>query len=112
VFGGLQANATHCLDSESVEELKTEFPIVILGKVISKVPIRSDAGDVKIKIKVLETLKGRIQNATLEGFAREWKGLEKPKYTVGATYAFGVDLKNDVSILKLQPQGCDLFLRE
>ena len=108
------ASANVCLNAESVEELKRDFPVVIVGKILKKTEVPNSNGFITMRIEVVRFLKGKAgprlyEDDTVERFAKT-----RPVYEVGKEYAFPVQ-KYDVKTkgkeydIIIPSQGCKII---
>ena len=115
LLSACQSYAGVCLRAENIQDLKKDFPIVIVGEVLRKEPSQSSLGNVKLEIGIVELLKGKLDINTISGYTMEvFPEAERPSYKVGGKYAFPVkerrDSKNNKQyVLEAPSQGCTLF---
>lgn len=107
--------ATKCMEPGTVEDLKKVHPLLILGKIEERKPLKSN-GSFELKISVTKFLNGHgdFDHVT----AAEIWGPSSPlvvkrRYELNKQYVFPVKFQKDkkAPIVYLQPDGCpDLLI--
>jgi hypothetical protein len=104
--------AAKCLKAKSVEDLKNDFPVVIIGKVIKREKI--DAKIFAIDISVQKLLKGKLAPKVLRANEVHFSNTQWRMYEVDKEYLLPVDTKGQKNIYEvfLPGDGCPEFLVE
>lgn len=90
-LGKTSANAIKCLRAKNVEELKSDFPIVVRAKIVERKKIKSDILKFSLKIQVESVLKGTLELKVLQAHEVQYgKGLFQG-YEVGKVYLFPIE---------------------
>lgn len=102
--------ATKCMEPGTLEELKKIHPVLILGRIEERKPLKSN-GSFELKISVTKFLNGHGKFDQLT--ATEFRGLASPiiikrQYELHKEYVFPVEVTKGkkMPVVYLQPDGC------
>ncbi len=109
--------ATKCMEPSTIEDLKKAHPLIILGRIEERRPIKSD-GSFELKISVTKFLNGQANFDQVT--ATEIRGPSSPlvirrTYELHKEYVFPIKLQKGKKkpIVYLQPDGCpDLVIAD
>lgn len=105
-----QAQATKCFAQTDLVGIKTIFPVVVKGKIIERTPLKNKRDSFLLKIQVLETVKGKLDEkyVNAEELHLSNSGLGKHIYSVGNEYYFPLSEKpgEKVQTVYLPADGC------
>ena len=111
----VKVDANVCLNAVSVEEMKRDFPVVVLGKILKKTEVPNSNGGVMLSIEVVRFIKGNGGAKAYEALTFErFPESERPTYKVDKLYVFPVERYNKKTKGKeydiiVPSQGCKII---
>lgn len=88
IVSSMSASATKCLKAQTFEDLKRDFPIIVLGKVKERIKSPKDENSFSLKVDVVKVVHGKFKDKTLKATEIHYgKGFWRT-YEIGKEYTF------------------------